>query len=1121
VAAGDETQQTEAPRRSSGHDDTLPASSPPEATGAARATPPPGERYRLGAELGRGGMGRVVEAFDVHLGRTVALKEVSAKGSEGVIRRFKREIEITARLEHASIVPLYDSGTMADGRPFYVMRKVTGRPLDELISRARGMGERLTLLPHLLAAMDAIAHAHRRGIIHRDLKPANILVGDLGETVVIDWGLAKVIGEDEVAIDSGVRVPTAADSLQTQVGSVFGTPGFMPPEQARGDELGPRSDVFALGATLYQLLAGAPPHQGKSATEMIEKTFASAIVPVATIAPGAPPELVAIVDKALEFEPENRYANAAALGEDVRRFLDGQLVAAHQYTRRERVARFARRHRAVLSVVALAAIAVAVLAWISVSRVVAERDAAQRASEAELTQRRVAESALEDAKTEREGLIIENARNRLDAQPTEAAAMLKQIPPSSKDLTRARGIALAASARGVAWALQTPDVPTTMASLDLTGRLLVQVTFDGMVRVYDLEVRRAIAMHQFERFVRAHWIAGGKLLVLHERDNVEILDPITGVRQKLAATAHMAFVDDAGARAIVKGSDHHAAVLDVMSMAMLPLAPDMVAREIAISPDGTHYAVADDKVVVIYDRDRREVARHQGHATLLAFSTHHQLAVLETTPHQRVFEITLDAKRLAWTEVPIANLVGADRFLFWMQYRGRDLVLFGGASVYVWDGVQTSRRLTLDRGMSATMTEAWQDVLAFHQDDTSIRYIASFGDGTIEVPSVIRDARLVGRRGQSRLVTIGRGLLVGFDLEAIVPEVIVEDSPGRGLWIDDQNILLWVVSNNEFEVYNVAQRTHTKLPRLPIGVPVFELVEIEDGRVLITSSLDATSMRYVELSSDYTRVVVDAVAARAKLVPGGTVIFTPGDSRLMAVTGEQPAREIAKLDGQVLVLGSAGRDRYVALSAHGELVRGSLATGEIERVHVELDRGATVAVAGDRDGRTYVATRGRLLVWDKSVRLIDEFRTPVRAIIPTVGGVLVELTDYEIQYLELGAKLVHHRVFPPGRFDPWVSRDGRFASTTNPKGQAMIAELPSLTQWTFPLALSTMGSLTLSPNGRRLIQTTANGIAIWTVPKLPTDLQSWLDERTNATIDADRKLAWPWQQISQPAQRSQ
>ncbi|HEX7702197.1 MAG TPA: serine/threonine-protein kinase, partial [Kofleriaceae bacterium] len=153
-------------------------------------------RYEVGAEIARGGMGRVVEATDTLLGRTVALKETLGANDEA-LRRFRREIYITARLEHPSIVPVHDAGTRPDGSPFYVMRKVTGRPLTELIGAATTLEARLALLPHVVAAAQAIAHAHRRGVIHRDIKPSNILVGELGETVVIDWGLAKVIGEPD------------------------------------------------------------------------------------------------------------------------------------------------------------------------------------------------------------------------------------------------------------------------------------------------------------------------------------------------------------------------------------------------------------------------------------------------------------------------------------------------------------------------------------------------------------------------------------------------------------------------------------------------------------------------------------------------------------------------------------------------------------------------------------------------------------------------------------------------------------------------------------------------------------------------------------------------------------
>src|SRR6185369_16904917 len=194
----------------------------------------------------------------------------------------------------------------------------------------------------------------------------------------------------------------------------------MAPEQARGEVLDPRGDVYALGATLYQLLAGAPPHSGTSATEVIARTGSKAVTPVDVVAPAAPPELVAIVGKALAFDPAGRYPDAGALGEDVRRFLSGQLVAAHRYTPVQRFARFVRRHRGALGVAALALAAVAVLAWIAVHRIVRERDVADAARSAAADGQRAAEKARDDAARRADQLVVMHARGVLDTNPTQA-----------------------------------------------------------------------------------------------------------------------------------------------------------------------------------------------------------------------------------------------------------------------------------------------------------------------------------------------------------------------------------------------------------------------------------------------------------------------------------------------------------------------------------------------------------------------------------------------------------------------------------------------------------------------------------------------------------------------------
>ena len=228
------------------------------------------EHYAVEGEFARGGMGRILSARDRRLGRTVALKELQAVASPDA-RRFVREALVTARLQHPAIVPIYEAGRWPDGVPFYAMKLVTGRSLDALIRAAEGgLAGRLALLPHLLAVAEAVAYAHGQHIVHRDLKPANVLVGAFGETVVVDWGLAKDLGAPATADDDPAAVVgSGGGGDDTVVGTVLGTPVYMAPEQARGQAVDERADVYALGAMLYYLLAGAPPRSGTTVREVL------------------------------------------------------------------------------------------------------------------------------------------------------------------------------------------------------------------------------------------------------------------------------------------------------------------------------------------------------------------------------------------------------------------------------------------------------------------------------------------------------------------------------------------------------------------------------------------------------------------------------------------------------------------------------------------------------------------------------------------------------------------------------------------------------------------------------------------------------------------------------------
>ena len=310
-------------------------------------------RYQVLAEHGRGGIGRVVRATDREFGRDVAVKELLRRTATSE-RRFFREALITARLEHPNIVPVHEAGRWPDGTPFYVMKLVAGRSLRDFIDEAKTYRDRLALVDRVLAVVDAIAYAHDRGVIHRDLKPSNIMVGDYGETIVIDWGLAKNLQDPDDAVSTDGEASPGTPEL-TAAGTVLGTPAYMAPEQGAGSVADARSDVYALGAILSEVLGR----------------------PKAGAAGEIPADLASIVSRAMAREAADRYQTAQELAEDLRRFRTGLLVSAHTYSARERLRKFIARYRAAVAVGAVALLTLLAVSLVLVSRIVAERDTAQ------------------------------------------------------------------------------------------------------------------------------------------------------------------------------------------------------------------------------------------------------------------------------------------------------------------------------------------------------------------------------------------------------------------------------------------------------------------------------------------------------------------------------------------------------------------------------------------------------------------------------------------------------------------------------------------------------------------------------------------------------------------------
>ncbi len=316
-------------------------------------------------------MGRVYSAWDLLLSRPVALKE--ARNNESASRRLAREAQITAALNHPGIVSVHDAGITAEGQPFYTMRLIAGRPLSELLEAAPDLPARLAKLRNILDACEAMAYAHSQGVIHRDLKPENIMVGPFGETAVVDWGLALRMGEER---------PTAESTI-------VGTPAYMAPEQARGMVVGYTGDVFGLGAVLYEVLEGESPWGDVGREESLRRAAAGKLRPMVEAPGKVPPELLAIVQKALTTDPSARYPDARALAEDLERYLDGLPVRAYHYRPRDALLRFILAWRAPLTV---GLVAFGLLGLGSILYVVQLGQARDRAQQAE----GAAKTALQD-----------------------------------------------------------------------------------------------------------------------------------------------------------------------------------------------------------------------------------------------------------------------------------------------------------------------------------------------------------------------------------------------------------------------------------------------------------------------------------------------------------------------------------------------------------------------------------------------------------------------------------------------------------------------------------------------------------------------------------------------------
>jgi tetratricopeptide (TPR) repeat protein/tRNA A-37 threonylcarbamoyl transferase component Bud32 len=318
------------------------------------------QRYAMKRFHARGGMGEIWLAEDCGINRPVALKKIR-EGRADLRDRFLLEAQITGQLEHPGVVPVYELGADEEGQPFYVMKFIRGRTLQDVIEEYHSPeGDKrnrevqlLRLLQNFINICQTVAYAHSRGVLHRDLKPDNVMVGEYGETLLLDWGLAKIMGQPEPDIGElpkYVHLTCSTESTQTQAGSIKGTPGYMAPEAAEGkpEWVDQASDIYLLGATLYHILAGRSPRGGNNLITILGEARTTPPPPVRSVNRTIPKVLNAICMKAMAFRKEDRYPAASRLAEDMQCYLAGEPISAYQENLLERTWRWMRRHRQLL-----------------------------------------------------------------------------------------------------------------------------------------------------------------------------------------------------------------------------------------------------------------------------------------------------------------------------------------------------------------------------------------------------------------------------------------------------------------------------------------------------------------------------------------------------------------------------------------------------------------------------------------------------------------------------------------------------------------------------------------------------------------------------------------------------
>ncbi len=1043
-------------------------------------------RYTIDSEIARGGMGRVVNATDTVLGRTVALKEALSVDAES-IRRFQRETRITARLEHPAIVPVHDAGFSPSGSPFYVMRKVGGRPLEELVARAETLNARLALVPHIVTAAQAVAHAHDRGIVHRDIKPSNILVGDHGETILIDWGLAKAIGEADEHGAPVQRVIEEDESLKTRAGIVFGTPGFMAPEQLRGNAVDERCDVYALGASLYHLLARRPPHHSKNPDEMMRSAVGGPPRPLSEIVEGVPPELATIVDKALMHDATKRYQNAGALADDLQRFLTGQLVASHYYTPRERVVRFLRKYRAAVGVSITAFVVLVFVAAVLIGQILDERDRADTQARIAVGEKKIAEEAKEHAVRNARELVLANARHAATSDPTRAIALVK--PLASSELWReARDVGAAARTHGVAFSMPA-STHTLSLELSRDGERALAAGNDGIVRIYEIAKREARVIADMKGAVTARFADGERKILLYQGNRLTILDAATGDKREVTAPTSIANLEIAGPLAYWTDPAQNVWRLDLAGgvPAQVPVAEPVSL--VAPSPDGRWVALGGSQHLLVLDRSSPSLPAEilvegvTAHMTWSAGSDH-LIALID----DEVVDILMEPEPHLVRRITVGQR-------FSVAYSNGRIFSAGPTGVG-----QVERDGTRIRSPGNEHTlgvfEGRDRVVISAKPQGAIIVLSDTGDHTLACPQPID--RVATSAHGPWIVAATEGRLLVWDLDAIEPRLVTRRQPSTARFVTGDHLIA---------TYE--------------GEPA-EWIDLHTKKVTPLGVLDA--LESIATAPDGTQAVVIALAGRAHLVAGlgtpqaidGEVVaaaFVDNHRYVLArptglvledqqlhtksslVAHDAPARKVlANEAGWIL-----------AVFADGYVWRKNLASGATAEQKLAAQPLPRIALAAD--GTALLGVGGEVRAWrsDGGLDVLLTGKTQVAALALVAPNRALAVTDDGNGYV---TDLRPGSAMPPIEItrDPAIALDGSLVAGHTSVGGVQVID--PLAGWSWRLATpqkgqSPYGSIAIAPDGSRVMAISDGNLLVWTLdlPRGPDATAAWLDKLTNATAD--------------------